>query len=57
MYRVKGDVDIQRLPVDFEEHKFHDWTVSYKKSHILHSQCVSPEKCAVSNEEACLFCV
>lgn len=54
---VKGEIDIQRLPVDAEEHNFNNWTVKYKKSHILHSQCSTTERCNSGCEEKCQFCM
>ncbi|KAJ8911038.1 hypothetical protein NQ315_004684 [Exocentrus adspersus] len=54
---VKGEIDIQRLPVNFEEHKFNDWTVKYTKSHILHSLCTSSENCKEKPLEQCLLCL
>lgn len=55
---IKSDVDIQRLPVDSEEQTFNKWNVKYTKSHILHSQCTTAEKCAAQNsDETCRFCV
>lgn len=54
---VKGMVDIQRLPVNAEEHKFNDWVVNYKQSHILHSQCSTPEFCSSEDKEKCQFCI
>lgn len=52
---VKGLVDIQRLPVNSEEQRFFSWTIKYKQSHILHSQCTTPVVCA--EKEKCKFCV
>lgn len=54
---VKNEVDVQRLPVNSEENKFNDWTVKYTKSHILHSQCNTVEKCADTTQESCQFCM
>lgn len=54
---VKSDADIERLPVNSEEHKFNDWTVKYTKSHILHSQCTTTAKCADETQEKCQFCL
>lgn len=54
---IKSDVDIQRLPVDSEEQTFTNWKVKYTKSHILHSQCATAEKCAESAQETCRFCM
>ncbi|XP_022909225.1 TIP41-like protein [Onthophagus taurus] len=56
IHNIKTEVDIQRLPVDSEEHKFNDWMVKYKKSHILHSQCSTADRCSTSSEK-CQFCV
>lgn len=55
---TRPDVDMQRLPVNYEEYSFNNWTISYKKSHILHSQCTTTEKCAAATtcEDCCLFC-
>lgn len=50
-------VDIKRLPVNSEEEKFHDWTVKYKKSHILHSQCSTPMICHDNETNCCAFCL
>lgn len=52
-----NEIDIHRLPVNSEEYHFHDWTIKYTKSHILHSQCTSQEKCKSNPEEQCQFCV
>ncbi|XP_018570594.1 TIP41-like protein [Anoplophora glabripennis] len=54
---IKGEIDIQRLPVNFEEYKINDWTIKYTKSHILHSLCVTTEKCNEKLEEQCLLCL
>lgn len=54
---AKNDGEIKRLPVNSEEEKFHDWTVKYKKSHILHSQCSTPIICSESEGEHCTFCL
>ncbi|EFA01841.1 TIP41-like protein [Tribolium castaneum] len=53
----KNEIDIQRLPVNSEEHIFHDWVIKYKKSHILHSICTSAEKCKDLSQEPCLLCL
>lgn len=53
---IKGEIDIQRLPVNEEEYKFNNWTIKYKKSHILHSLCTTPEKCKENATEQCLLC-
>lgn len=54
---IKGEIDIQRLPVDSEEHTFNNWVIKYRKSHILHSQCTTNEKCSNNAEEKCQFCM
>ncbi|GJQ81204.1 hypothetical protein Trydic_g23372 [Trypoxylus dichotomus] len=54
---IKGEIDIQRLPVDAEEHTFNNWTVKYKRSHILHSQCSTIEKCSATTDDKCQFCI
>lgn len=54
---VKSEIDIQRLPVNSEEHKFNNWIVKYTKSHILHSQCATADKCADKTQEPCQFCL
>lgn len=52
---LKGEIDIQKLPVDSEEHKFNSWKVKYKKSHILHSKCVNGP--CQDDENKCLLCI
>ncbi|VEN53842.1 unnamed protein product [Callosobruchus maculatus] len=52
----KDAIEIQRLPVNSEEQVFHDWTIKYTKSHILHSICSSSEKCKDPASQ-CLLCV
>ncbi|KAF2886678.1 hypothetical protein ILUMI_19496 [Ignelater luminosus] len=54
---VKSEVDIQRLPVNSEEHKFHDWIIRYTKSHILHSQCSTVDQCTKDIDHQCQFCI
>ncbi|XP_023016005.1 TIP41-like protein [Leptinotarsa decemlineata] len=54
---AEGEIEIQRLPVNSEEHTFNGWTVKYTKSHILHSICRTSEKCKVKSEEQCLLCL
>jgi len=46
---------IPRLPVNSEEEQFHDWIIKYTKSHILHSQCSTADKCA-NDSTTCDFC-
>lgn len=53
----KSEIEIQRLPVNSEEHIFNDWIVKYKKSHILHSICATSEKCKNDSNEPCLLCL
>ncbi|XP_065158009.1 TIP41-like protein [Atheta coriaria] len=50
-------VNIPRLPVDSEEQQFESWLIKYTKSHILHSQCTTADKCANTSSERCTFCV
>lgn len=52
-----NEIDIHRLPVNSEEHNFHDWIIKYTKSHILHSQCTSTDKCNQNDQETCQFCM
>ncbi|KAJ9583590.1 hypothetical protein L9F63_022063 [Diploptera punctata] len=52
----KGGIDILRLPVNTEEHKFQSWQVKYRQSHILHSKCSSESGC-IDNDGCCLFCL
>ncbi|CAH1105366.1 unnamed protein product [Psylliodes chrysocephalus] len=54
---VKGDIEIQRLPVNAEEYLINDWTIKYTKSHILHSICTTNEICTSHPEQRCLLCV
>ncbi|KAK4886680.1 hypothetical protein RN001_002951 [Aquatica leii] len=49
--------NIQRLPVNTETFKINDWVIQYKKSHILHSQCKTADKCSNSSNETCQFCI
>ncbi|XP_018336302.1 TIP41-like protein [Agrilus planipennis] len=49
--------NIQRLPVNFEEHKFNDWIVKYTKSHILHSQCNTSHHCKENPHDVCQYCL
>ncbi|XP_019877198.1 TIP41-like protein [Aethina tumida] len=53
---VKGEIDIQRLPVNSEEYESSGWLFKYTKSHILHSICPSGDKCKDNDENACLLC-
>ncbi|EDW82050.1 uncharacterized protein Dwil_GK25338 [Drosophila willistoni] len=42
---------VPRLPVDCESTRFHDWTISYEKSHILKSICkLGSTKCCEEND-------
>ncbi|KAH8304695.1 hypothetical protein KR018_009648, partial [Drosophila ironensis] len=47
-----------RLPVDSESIRFHDWQISYEKSHILKSICKlgSTECCAKEDANRCDLC-
>ncbi|KAJ8929504.1 hypothetical protein NQ314_017797 [Rhamnusium bicolor] len=54
---IKGEIDIQRLPMNFEEQTFNNWTVKYTKSHILHSLCTTIEKCKEEPGGQCLLCL
>ncbi|KAK5643635.1 hypothetical protein RI129_007480 [Pyrocoelia pectoralis] len=51
------NIDINNLPINSEEYKINDWLIKYKKSHILHSQCSTTEKCADSTYPPCPFCM
>ncbi|CAH1159651.1 unnamed protein product [Phaedon cochleariae] len=53
----KGEIEIQRLPVDSEEYKINDWTMKYTKSHILHSICPTKDVCNSTPNEQCLLCL
>ncbi|XP_017042024.1 TIP41-like protein isoform X2 [Drosophila ficusphila] len=49
---------VPRLPVDREEIQFHDWRISYEKSHILKSSCKlgTAECCPKDAPEVCDLC-
>ncbi|XP_046672088.1 TIP41-like protein [Homalodisca vitripennis] len=53
---VKNPVDITRLPVNKEEHKFEDWIIKYQKSHILSSKCTNNGACSQETTDECQFC-
>lgn len=53
---MADEVDIQRLPVNANENHFDNWTIKFTKSHILHSQCSTADKCA-ARAEMCNFCI
>lgn len=54
--QIDNDVVIPRLPVDTETHKFHDWTIIYKKSHILKSMCINENRCKLGEPGCCELC-
>ncbi|XP_063234599.1 TIP41-like protein [Bacillus rossius redtenbacheri] len=55
MDRVVNDGDCS-VKTTVEE-KFHDWTIGFTKSHILHSQCTTKEACADPEGKKCLLCL
>ncbi|KAF5308104.1 hypothetical protein FQR65_LT00647 [Abscondita terminalis] len=60
MTSMASDVEtteIQRLPVNSESFNINNWIIQYKKSHILHSQCNTADKCSNPSNESCTFCL
>ncbi|KAL1513091.1 hypothetical protein ABEB36_002560 [Hypothenemus hampei] len=55
--KTKGEVEVHRLPTDAEEFECNGWTFKYTKSHILHSLCITSEKCKNQSEDKCLLCL
>ncbi|EDW56254.1 GM23013 [Drosophila sechellia] len=49
---------VPRLPVDSESIQFHDWVISYEKSHILKSSCQlgTAECCPKDSADRCDLC-
>ncbi|XP_014209210.1 TIP41-like protein [Copidosoma floridanum] len=59
MVKVKGGIEILRLPVNEKEHVFPPWHMKYTESHILHSKCSKTgqeDNGCLDNENACQFC-
>lgn len=50
------ETGIGRLQLDRESMPFHDWTITYTKSHILKSVCTNGEKCKLGEEQCCELC-
>lgn len=46
----------KQVPIDSEQYTFENWTIKYKKSHILNSLCTTPDKCEKSTKDCCLLC-
>ncbi|XP_071455568.1 TIP41-like protein [Hetaerina americana] len=54
----KNPIDIQKFPLNSEEHTFKSWKVKYEQSHILHSKCSKEGECNLNDESnLCEFCV
>lgn len=47
----------RHIPVDSESTKFHDFDISYTKSHILKSICTNDDKCIKDDIGCCELCV
>jgi hypothetical protein len=56
-FNTSDQPQISRLPVNSEEIKFGDWTILYKKSHILASVCTTPDKCSQDENKLCQLCL
>uniref|UniRef100_A0A1B0APQ4 TIP41-like protein n=1 Tax=Glossina palpalis gambiensis TaxID=67801 RepID=A0A1B0APQ4_9MUSC len=56
-FMIKEEL-VPRLPVDKESVEFHNWKISYEKSHILKSICQKgqDDKCKEDNDEFCELC-
>ncbi|KAB0799154.1 hypothetical protein PPYR_07034 [Photinus pyralis] len=51
------NININNLPINSEEYKINDWLFKYKKSHILHSKCSTPDSCKNDSCTPCVFCM
>lgn len=54
---TRTNIDILRLPVNSEVHRFGEWELKYKQSHILHSKCYKDGECCADSKDVCFFCL